>query len=195
MYYVDGVKMTTYISLLRGINVSGQKKIKMEELITLYESLDLKHIKTYVQSGNVIFDSSQKDISELSTMIQQKIKQVFGFPVSVFLRTQSELQRIIATNPFLNETSIDINKLYVTFLFDAPIESALSQMKEINTESDEFIISNKEILLHCPKGYGRTKYSNNFFEKKLGITATTRNWKTVTQLFAISATKLQKVKD
>jgi uncharacterized protein (DUF1697 family) len=177
--------MVIYISLLRGVNVGGQKRIKMIELIALYESLGFTNIKTYLQSGNVIF-SSAKDNKRLSNLLEEKIKQVFGFPVAVLLRTPTELQHIITHNPFLKENAIDTNQLYVTFLSGAPTEAALSKTKEIQDELDEFIITSKEIYLYCPNGYGRTKFSNDFFERKLGIATTTRNWQTVESLFELS---------
>ena len=174
--------MATYISLLRGINVGGQKKIKTEELLALFDSLGLKNVRTYVQSGNVIFNSPQRDIQELAKLIETKIVQAFNFSVAVLVRTPDELQRIIDDNPFLREKTADTGKLHVTFLSAMPAKSVVEQMKEMHNESDKFIISNKEIYLYCPDGYGRTKYSNDFFEKKLGMVATTRNWKTVNML-------------
>lgn len=92
--------MKKYISMLRGINVSGQKKIKMNELRTLYESLGFRPVKTYIQSGNVIFKSPASDTSELVSNIETKIKQTFGFSVSVIIRTASEFQHVINNNPF-----------------------------------------------------------------------------------------------
>jgi uncharacterized protein (DUF1697 family) len=178
--------MVTYVALLRGINVSGNKNIRMQELITIFKSLGFKDVKTYVQSGNVIFNSTKKNKNELRSIILEKIEHVFGFPITVLLRTLHELQRIIAINPFLKDKNVDTGKLHITFLSDTPSESALNQVKEMHDKQDEFVISAQEIYLHCPKGYGRTRFSNNYFEKKLGVTATTRNWKTVIQLVEIA---------
>jgi uncharacterized protein (DUF1697 family) len=115
-------------------------------------------------------------------MIEEKIKQEFGFLVAVILRTPRELEQIIDDNPFLKERDVDIGRLYVTFLSEVPGKPILNQIQEIHDESDKFIILNKEAYLYCPGGYGRTKFSNNFFEKKLRVTATTRNWNTVNAL-------------
>lgn len=177
--------MATFVSMLRGINVGGQKKIQMTQLATLYKTLGLKNVETYIQSGNVIFDSSDEDSRELSTVIEERIEQVFNLDVAVSLRTPDELHQIIRNNPFLKEKDVDTDRLYITFLSNAPVESALSQTKEINGEPDRFILSNKEIYLYCPNGYAKTKFSNDFFEKKLGFRATTRNWKTVNTLLDI----------
>jgi uncharacterized protein (DUF1697 family) len=177
--------MLTYVSLLRGVNVGRQKRIKSEELITLFEFLGFKNVKTYVQSGNIIFNSDE-NIKELQNIIEKEIKQVFSFPVGVLLRTSTQLQQIINSNPFLVVQSLNTDKLHITFLSNTPNYLALSQIAEIQDELDIFVANNKEIYLYCPNGYGKTKYTNGFFERKLGITATTRNWKTVNTLFEIA---------
>ena len=174
--------MNTFISMLRGINVGGQKKIRMTELKSLYESLDLVNVKTYVQSGNVVFDSTEQDASKLAELIEAQIEQFFGYSVSVFIRDVKDFERIIASNPFLNERNEDLAKLHVTFLYSSPLGLKLSDLAVPNNEGDEFFVGDKEIYLFCPKGYGRTKLSNNYFERKLKVAATTRNWKTVNVL-------------
>ncbi len=179
--------MYTFISILRGINVSGQKKIKMEDLKTLYQSLDLTNVKTYIQSGNVIFSCPESDASELAKIIEDKIVEVFNFSVAVLIRTRNNFEQIIQNNPFLTDNKEDFSGLYVTFLAKAPTQSALDSIKLISLESDRFYISGTEIYGFCPDGYGKTKLSNNFFEKKLGVAATTRNWKTVNKLYDLSA--------
>jgi len=179
------MEMITYIALLRGINVSGKNKIDMKGLKAAFESLGFSRVKTYIQSGNIVFDSTEINKSELKVMIEEKIKYISGFPITVILRISNEMLIIINSNPFLKASKIDTNKLHVTFLSDKPTVSALNQIKEMQDEQDEFVISGQEVYLHCPKGYGRTKFSNAYFEKKLSVATTTRNWKTVTQLFDI----------
>jgi uncharacterized protein (DUF1697 family) len=174
--------MNTFISMLRGINLGGYKKIRMAELKSLYESLDLVDVKTYVQSGNVVFDSHERDASKLASLIEAQIKQSFGHTVSVLIRSPNDFQRIVDTNPFLHGRNEDPAKLHVTFLYSSPSKSQLSKLDIPKGETDEFFVGNQEIFLFCPNGYGRTKLSNNFFEKKLDTPATTRNWKTVTAL-------------
>ena len=105
--------MNVFISMLRGINVSGKNRIKMEELRELYESLGFQNVQTYVQSGNVIFESVETDVGEISTRIEKKIKRVSGFDVPVFVRTKSEFQRLIENTPFPGK---DTTKLHVAFL-------------------------------------------------------------------------------
>ena len=175
--------MKTYISMLRGINVGKHKMIKMDELKDLYRSFNFKDIKTYVQSGNVIFRYQNAPQSELAAKIQNKIKETFGFDVSVIIRTKGEFKKIIFDNPFKNE---DTGKLHVTFLPNIPDKKFINEMKTVKDESEKFYISLKEIYLFLPDGYGRTKFNNNFFEKKLKLDATTRNWKTVNKLLEIA---------
>ncbi len=172
--------MNTYISMLRGINVSGQKKIRMIELRSLYEALGLSNVQSYLQSGNVVFDSDIQDTAKLAGIIEKQIELSFGYAVSVFMREPADFQRIIENNPFLTARSEDPTKLYVTFLRERPSEGTLEPPAN---ETGQFMMGEREIFVFVPDGYGRTKLSNNFFERKLKITATTRNWKTVNALY------------
>ena len=175
--------MHTYISILRGINVSGQKKIIMADLVKLYEDLGFTDVKTYIQSGNVVFNSTKKvSNSLLVKQIEIKINEIYGFQVPVIIRTVDDLSKIIASIPFKNETS---ENLYITFLSNLPNSNHLENLTELNYLLDEFIVIEKEIYLNV-SSYGTTKLSNSFFENKLKVTATTRNWNTVNKLLAIS---------
>ena len=181
--------MKTYISLLRGINVSGQNKIRMPELKRLFETLNLGNVVTYIQSGNVIFDWAEQDPTPLARSIEAEIARSFGVTVRVILRDINRFQQIIDTNPFSNQRKEEVEKLHVTFLSDSPSESALSNLPlpadpkgSEAGKTDGFQVCDKEIYLFCPNGYGRTKYSNNYFERRLRVSATTRNWKTVCAL-------------
>ncbi len=180
--------MTTYISILRGINVGGQKKVKMADLKDLYQSLNFNDVKTYIQSGNVVFQCQDSSPSKLREKIENKIKEVFDFHVPVLIRTKDEIQKIIEDNPFKKE---DIKHLYVTFISDSPVEKPVKEklIKEANkikNESEKLSISEREIYLYLPNGYGKTKLSNDFFERKLNVSATTRNWRTVNRLLDIA---------
>jgi uncharacterized protein (DUF1697 family) len=178
--------MQKYISMLRGINVSGQKKIKMVDLRALYESLDFKNVTTYIQSGNVVFQSEENDTTILAEKINDKIESVYGFRVPIIFRTHSDLDFIIGNNPFLTNRSEDIKKLAVIFLNEVPNSSALLEIGDRGPDSEELVISGKDLFLFVPESYGKSKWSNNFFEKKLGVKATTRNWNTVLKLHALS---------
>ena len=172
--------------MLRGINVSGQKKIQMADLRSLYESLGLVKVRTYVQSGNVVFGSSESDTVKLTGLIEAQIEQVFGYALPIFVRGIAEFERIITSNPFLTARNEDPAKLHVTFLYRPLAESTLGNVLSPNTDGDEFFVGDQEIFLFCPNGYGRTKLSNNYFERKLKVAATTRNWQTVLALLKIA---------
>jgi len=178
--------MKTYISLLRGINVSGQKKIRMAELRSLYEALGLVRVESYLQSGNVVFDSDEPDGAKLAGLIEAEIEQTFGYSVPVLVRTPADFRRIIESNPFAGDRNEDPARLYVTFLYQLPAGEQWRKLASPTGTADEFVIGEQEIFLFCPNGYGRTKLSNNFFEKKLGVPATTRNWKTVNALYQMA---------
>lgn len=173
--------MKTYISLLRGINVSGQKKIKMTELAILYENAGFQSIQTYIQSGNVIFTSDKKP-QVINNLIKQSIAEKFGFEVPVLVFSAEELGSIVKGNPYLSSEERDIKPYHVTLLSDLPDKKKLSSIKEYRDPPNEFSISGKVIYLKCPLGYGKIKINNTFFEKKLGVKATSRNWKTMLTL-------------
>lgn len=174
--------MKIYISILRGINVSGQKKIIMTDLKLLYEELGFSDVVTYIQSGNVVFKSSLKTTTtKMAKQIEDKIKENYGFDVPVIIRTQHELQNIIDRNPFKND---EIESLYVTFLSNQPNTNYLEKLENVNYIPDKFEIIDKEIYLSV-NSYGNTKLSNNFFESKLKLTATTRNLKTIMKLIEL----------
>jgi len=171
--------------MLRGINVSGQKKIRMADLKSLYESLGLAEVQTYVQSGNVIFESDESEIKKLKETIEAQIEATYGFSVPVLIRTGDDFQRLVGSKHFRMERSENPSRVMVTFLFESPEQSKLIELSVPENETCEFVIADQEIFLFCPDGYGRSKLSNNFFEKKLGVIATTRNWKTVNALYQI----------
>lgn len=175
--------MNTYISLLRGINVSGQKKVSMAELKKLYESLGFKSVSTYIQSGNVVFQYPDTNTTKLTGRIEAKIKQYFKFDVSVLIRTKNEFQAVIENNPFRNK---DSHKLHVTFMSDISSRIQTDEINKLKEKSEGFSIHDKQIYLFCPNGYGKSKLSNTFFERKFKVTATTRNWKTVSTLCDIA---------
>ncbi|TAL67153.1 MAG: DUF1697 domain-containing protein [Bacteroidetes bacterium] len=180
--------METYISILRGINVSGQKKIQMADLKVLYEELKFKDVITYIQSGNVIFKTDKKlSSTEIVKKIEKKIFEKFKFDVPVIIRTIADMKKVQTVNPFIKQKGIDIERLYVTFLAELPKKTELEKIGTLDFSPEKFLIIGKEIYLHCPNGYGRTKLNNNFFENKLKVVATTRNWNTVNKLVEIES--------
>ena len=176
--------MSKYISMLRGINVGGQRKVRMDDLKSVYESLQFKNVQTYIQSGNVIFESSQGDIPVLTDTIEKGIEAGFGFPVPVTIRSRGDILKVLRGNPFKDRE--DQSKLHVTFLKTNPAADLVSSIDECGSNGEQLRILKREIYLYCPNGYGRSKLSNSFLEKKLAVVATTRNWKTVQALYELS---------
>ena len=172
--------MPTFISLLRGINVSGQKSIKMADLRKLYESMGFENVLTYIQSGNVIFDTPEDSAGALSPGIAVEIKKIFGYEVQVLVKTPSEFSQVIQNMPF------DQDRAYLTFLFELPDRSAMDEVEKSRHESEQVELRNDIVYLRCPSGYGRSKLSNNFMEKIFRGPATTRNWNTVSRLLAMA---------
>ena len=170
--------MNTYISLLRGINVGGHAQIKMKDLTEIYNSSGFKNVRTYLQSGNVIFDSSTNNDEKIIKKIENNIETKYGFKVKIILRTPDELNKIIKLNPFLKRADVDKERLYLTFLSEKPEASSVKNLEIKKAPDEEFQIINKEIYLYLPNGFGTAKLQVGLFEKKLKITATARNWKT-----------------
>ena len=177
--------MQTYISMLRGINVSGSKKIKMVELKSLYEKLKFKEVQTFIQSGNVIFKSSKSETTIIKT-IYDGLKKEWNYDVTIILKTPTELKNIIAKNPFLKGHDVNVKNLYFTFLESTPDKTLLTAIKDFTSNNDEFVIKGKEVYVLCPDGYGTTKLHNNFFERKLKVGATTRNWNSLNKMYLLS---------
>jgi uncharacterized protein (DUF1697 family) len=171
--------MKTYVALLRGINVSGKKMVKMEHLRGIFDTLHFQNVKTYIQSGNVIFETKEENSGLICDKIEKELEKVLGFNVPVIIRTVKELEDSVKNYPFDGTESSEKDG-YITFLSSIPEEQAIDKIAAYKSDTDELRILNREAYLLCPnKGYGKTIYSNTFLEKKLGVSATTRNWKTI----------------
>jgi len=175
--------MTTHIALLRGINVGGNA-LKMERLRLLFAELGYADARTYVQSGNVVFTAAGPPV-RLAATIERKLAGETRLLVSVLVRTQAQLKRIIDANPFLKETGVDPKKLHVTFLAGEPSKPGLAALGDVESGADRRHAAGDVIYLHCPGRYGRTKLNNTAIERLLSIRATTRNWNTVIALNAM----------
>jgi len=176
------LSMETYIAILRGINVSGQKSIKMADLKTHLEEMGYHKVETYIQSGNVVFDHETSPPQDLAKDIEEKIFEKYGFQVPTIVKLPSELEHTLGHNPFLQDPRKDPNRMYVTFLSEAPSSISMAKVENIDHSPEEFVLDGANIYLFAPLGYGRAKMNNNFFENKLKVAATTRNWKTVNKL-------------
>jgi uncharacterized protein (DUF1697 family) len=176
--------MPVYIALLRGVNV-GRNSLRMERLREICVDLGFTNARTYVQSGNVVFEAKGLP-SRWHGKLERALTGEVRLPVSIIVRTPAALRAIIARNPFLKRRGIDPAKLHVTFLTEVPGKEARNGLNEIPAGKDEPYLSGENIYIYCPNGYGRTKLSNIAIEKALGVRATTRNWNTVKTLCAMA---------
>ena len=178
--------MQVYIALLRGINVGGHKILNMEKLRQSLESLELTNISTYIQSGNIIFKSDISDVALLEKKIADKIEEHFNFIVPVTILTPQDLNKVIEENPFSSESIDDPAQPYVAFLSTVPAPNNLESLIDSDYGNDRFININKTLYLFYSNSAANTKLTNSEIEKKLKLTATTRNWKTVNKLLEMS---------
>ncbi len=181
-----------FISILRGINVSGQKKIKMADLKALYESLGFCNVSTYIQSGNVLFEYNseceQSDKAILKNQIEQAITKVYSFDVPVDVRTVDEFNAVLNNLPFDGiEVEKDGTQVLVTFLAGEPHQDKIDNIATYVKAPEKLVVDGSVVYLHCPNGYGKSKLSNVFIENKLLVSATTRNLKSVIKLCELAA--------
>ena len=172
--------MKRYIALLRGINVGGKRKILMADLKKLLGNLGFTDSTTYIQSGNVAFNADELgEYGLLGSKIEQAILKEYGFEVPVIISTADELKEAIANNPFLKNKAPDIERLHLTFLNALPTKEKLETIRSYDYSPDQFEIIGKHVFVYCSGKYSDSKLSNAFFEQKLNVAASTRNWKTV----------------
>ena len=184
--------METYIALLRGINVGGHNKIKMLELKQLFVDLGYFDIVSYIQSGNVIFNSKKLHTVEIEKSIIDAIEKQFAYSIKVLVLTKTELNTIFNSNPFILKHNLDVSKLSITLLNNKPELGEVVQIQDlVNSSDDTFEIINKSVYLYLPDGSRNTKLTNNLFEKKLKSSATSRNWRTITKLVELSTQQFE----
>lgn len=180
--------MESYIAILRGINVAGKNKIQMADLKEKLAALHYTNLRTYIQSGNILFSYQETAQEDLRKQIEAEIFKHYQIQVPVIVLKVQELTEAVSNNPFLNQRKEDESKLHITFLSEKPKEENVEKLLAISNLPDELIVRDKLIYLFCPDGYGRTKFTNTFLEQKLKVTATTRNWKTSNKLIEITNT-------
>jgi len=174
-------KMTKYIILLRGINVGGHRKVPMAELRELFTKSGFKNVQTYIQSGNVFLESSDNS-KKIKIIAEELILQHFGFEVTTLVKTESELKTIYGSCPFQNDVK---EKSYFMMLDSLPDSTGLEEVSELSYKEEEIHITDNCIYFSSANGYGRTKFNSNFFERKLKVNATARNYKTMLKLLAM----------
>ncbi len=181
---VDGV----HIALLRGINVGGRNRLPMKELVAMFVNAGCEDVRTYIQSGNVLFRSELALGDNISSLISMAILRRFGYRIPIITRTAQELCEVVRANPFV-EIGAEADKLHVVFLADQPDAAHVEALDPNRSPRDEFAVLSREVYLHCPGGFAGTRLSNSYFDSRLSTTSTTRNWRTVAKLLELAAAR------
>jgi uncharacterized protein (DUF1697 family) len=168
----------TWVALLRGINVGGKNKLAMKDLQAMFQAAGCDNVKTYIQSGNVVFQ--RESTVGLAAAIEAKILRKLRLKVPVVLRSAKDLTRVITGNPYLKKT--DPQALHVMFLADAPSKESAARLDPARSPGDEYQLVGRDIFLKLPNGVARTRLSNDYFDRTLGTVSTGRNWRTVLTL-------------
>jgi uncharacterized protein (DUF1697 family) len=176
----------TYVALLRGINVGGKHKLPMKLLAEVFATSKCKDVRTYIQSGNVVFCAPPDSVKKLATELEKKIAARFGFSVPVIIRSHDQLAKVARANPFLSRGGSE-KMLHVVFLADEPNTEAIGKLDPQRSPGDEFRVVGSEIFLYLPNGAGNSKLTNAYFDSKLSTTGTARNWTTVLKLLEMTA--------
>ncbi len=175
-----GDPLNTYIALFRGINVGGKNSLPMKELVVLLEDIGAREIKTYIQSGNAVFQSAERNFLQFSKQITAEIKKRHGFEPHVLILGLDAIEKAMAENPF-PEAAADPSSLHLGFLASTPKSPDLKKLDRLRKKSERFHLSDQVFYLHAPEGVGRSKLAASA-EKILGVPATDRNWRTVCKI-------------
>lgn len=179
--------MAVLVSLLRSVNVGGAGRLSMEALRELYTSMKLQDVQSFIQTGNVLFRTSAKDLSKLARRLEQEIEKKFAFRTAVILRTPADLRDIVTRNPFSNRDGIEPSKLLVVFLESAPDPDTSEKLRAIPMDPEELQIVGRELFIYFPNGMARPSFSQSAFDRALKkIPGTGRNWNSVTKLLALA---------
>jgi uncharacterized protein (DUF1697 family) len=174
----------TYLALFRGINVGGKNKLPMKDLKEMFIASGCEDVKSYIQSGNVIFRASPAVSESLPSLIAAKVADSFGHRPPLILRTAGQLREVISNNPFLQQ-GLPEDTLHVMFLADLPVPRQVDALDPDRSRPDAFLVRGREVYLHLPNGVADTKLTNAYFDSKLATISTGRNWRTVTRLLAM----------
>ncbi len=178
--------MAAIVALLRAVNVGGHNKIKMDELRALFKALCLRGVETYVQSGNVVFGTRERDLALLTKRIRGGIERRFALRPEIILRSASELSEVVRRDPFAARKDIDPARLHVVFLADSPRPDACKELLEIKTDHEEVKVGRRELYIYYPHGAGKSKLTLALIEKTLGVFGTARNWNTSNKLLEMA---------
>ena len=175
-----------FIALLRGVNVGGKNLLPMGELSRIFLEAGCRDVRTYIQSGNVVFAASPRVADRIPGAVAKAVAKEFRLEIPVVLRSAEELRRVAARNPFL-ERGVDPERLHVAFLAEAPGRARAASLDPKRSPGDDFLLRGREIYLHLPNGVARTKLTNAWFDSNLATTSTLRNWRTVQKLLEMAS--------
>lgn len=173
-----------YLALFRGVNVTGANKLPMKELAAIFTDAGCRDVRTYIQSGNVVFNASAKIAAQTPVAIRRKVLDRFGFEVPIVMRTVDEIGAVLSSNPFLAQ-GVPENALHVAFLADVPAAANVQQLDPNRSPGDSFIVLGREVYFNLPNGMGRTKLTSQYFDSRLKTIGTARNWRTVKALYQL----------
>jgi uncharacterized protein (DUF1697 family) len=174
--------MAAFVSMIRGINVAGSRPLRMDRLRAIHGDLGFRGVRTYLQSGNVVFEAADADPGRIGDAIGRRIMRDCGYDVAVAVRTSMAMTRALESNPLLGRAKVDPRFLHATFIVGPAAAPSLAGVDLPLAKGEEAVLAGDVVYVYCPLGYGNTKINNNFFERKLSVRATTRNWQTVTAL-------------
>lgn len=177
--------MKPWIALLRGINVGGKHVLPMKNLVSLLEDLHCQNVMTYIQSGNVVFKSEERDDTQLSGRIRDEINRRCGFEPAILLLQLQDMEQIIEENPFPQAESTP-QTLHVGFLASPPINPDLKKLEELKRDTEQFHLTNSAFYLCAPDGIGRSRLASQA-ERLLGVPMTDRNWRTICKIMEMAA--------
>jgi uncharacterized protein (DUF1697 family) len=177
--------VTSYVALLRAVNVGGRNRVPMAELRALCAALDYEDVRTFIQSGNVVLKSTARP-AKVARDLAAALRAHFGFDIGVVVRTRAELAEIVAGNPYL-DAGAEASRLHVAFLAGRPAAAGIASLDPDRSPPDEFVVRGREIFIRTPNGMGRSKLTPDYFQKCLGTECTARNWNTVTKLLDLVA--------
>jgi uncharacterized protein (DUF1697 family) len=179
-----------YVALLRGINVGGKNRLPMADLAAMFTEAGCGRVKTYIQSGNVVFEATEATLPKVAKHVEAEVQKRFGFRCVFVTRSREEIEAVLKKNPYLGERAgevIEEKWLHVYFLAEAPGKAAVAGLDPERSPGDRFQVAGRDVYLHVPKGMGQTKLTNAFFDGKLKTMSTARNWATVKKLAEMMA--------
>ncbi len=169
-------------AILRGINVSGQNIIRMEELRHQLSNSGFEDVSTYIQSGNIFFSVKKVEKEKLRNKIAKCIKDNFGFDVIVIIKTKVDIQQILDNDPFIRNPEVKTSELYYSMLTEVPGQENIQKLAEVKLQDEEFVLKADVVYIRYPSGAGQSKFGNNIIEGKLKVGASARNWNTMNKI-------------